>query len=1011
MTDPSNPTVVELNMDDVPNKIRVYALAKLAGVTSKEMLTLLRARGVEVKSASSSVTREDASTLALPTSAEVTEVSPESPAETSKKPVQVEIGEDTAVSPATGSAFSDPFAVDVPNTSVGDSTTEKETPVDTSPQVAAFADPFAVGVPPVESTPQSHQVADTGVGTHSQSDTDPAPDTEAATESATHTEQDSAVSPDSALQVGISEPAQGAEFSGSDAGDNQFEDGAEQAGGFQALFMSPDIGEVEEFDFEKTQRSVRRKRGRRDDTTDRESNQELSESGTYTRRRQRRRKGDDAVNDSDDSVPTEIHERDARSSRRKSSRSTPQGINGSTRLEAKRQRRRDGRDNRRRRSLLSEAEFLARRESVERVMVVREKHYDSAGATTQIAVLEDKVLVEHFVATEAGRSMVGNVYVGVVQNVLPSMEAAFIDIGEGRNGVLYAGEVNWDTMGLSGKSRKIEQALNPGDMVLVQATKDPVGQKGARLTTQISLAGRFLVFVPNGDSVGISRKLPRVEARRLKTVIKAVAPDSSGVIVRTAAEGVESEQIEHDIQSLVKQWETISERSQEAIEQRRKKAITLYEEPDLLVKVVRDLFNEDFSKLVIQGEKSFSTVHEYVAAVAPDMAERIENVSATDEDVFHQHRVDEQLSKALNRMVWLPSGGTLVIDRTEAMTVIDVNTGRFTGSGGNLEETITKNNLEAAEEIVRQLRLRDIGGMIIIDFIDMVLESNRELVLKRLTESLGRDRTRHQVSEVTSLGLVQLTRKKMGTGLLEAFSVPCPHCRGEAVVIQDTPVLDDQSGPGPRRGKGGKSRSTDDRSRNSRKKQDDRSVQKGPHPVALAMSGREDENASTPDGTGEEHKTEEDTAQDTVSADPVTTHSAVDTSERKRSRRGRRRRKGQDSGDSPTSQHTDKSSDNSEKEAVISGPETDRAGKDSQTNLSNSGSAGPDRRSRRKVTRQVVSSSPEVSQPPAEIKSAAPAVLSDNPEERAAAQARKEEALAKVAQSRKKRRRSSGKTS
>ena len=487
-----------------------------------------------------------------------------------------------------------------------------------------------------------------------------------------------------------------------------------------------------------------------------------------------------------------------------------QGISGSTRLEAKRQRRRDGREaGRRRQPILSEAQFLARRESVDRVMVVRERvSTEGRGLMTQVGVLEDDVLVEHFVTTESARSMVGNVYLGRVQNVLPSMEAAFVDIGRGRNGVLYAGEVNWEAAGLGGRARRIEQALRPGDLILVQVTKDPIGQKGARLTTQISLAGRFLVYVPDGNSTGISRKLPDTERRRLKAILKEVVPDGSGVIIRTAAEGVSEAEIGRDVDRLAAQWEQISTDSQAHISAGTGQPVSLYEEPDLLVKVVRDLFNEDFSKLVIEGQQSWDTVHDYVSTVAPEMLDRLERYTSREVDVFTTYRVDEQLAKALERKVWLPSGGSLVIDRTEAMTVIDVNTGKFTGSGGNLEETVTKNNLEAAEEIVRQLRLRDIGGMIVIDFIDMVLESNRDLILRRLTEALGRDRTRHQVSEVTSLGLVQLTRKKLGTGLVEAFSTPCEHCQGRGLVIHADPVhteahSDDDSGSrrGRKRGK------------------------------------------------------------------------------------------------------------------------------------------------------------------------------------------------------------------
>ncbi|MDR2280660.1 MAG: Rne/Rng family ribonuclease, partial [Gordonia sp. (in: high G+C Gram-positive bacteria)] len=410
---------------------------------------------------------------------------------------------------------------------------------------------------------------------------------------------------------------------------------------------------------------------------------------------------------------------------------------------------------------------------------------------TQVAVLEDGVLVEHFVTTETSQSMVGNTYLGRVQNALPGMEAAFVDIGRGRNGVLYAGEVNWEAAGLDGRSRKIEQALKPGDYVLVQVSKDPIGHKGARLTTQISLAGRYLVYVPGGTSTGISRKLPDTERKRLKQILSKLVPDEAGVIIRTASEGVSAEELAADVARLESQWKGIEAAAAEHSEKASGTPRALYEEPDLLVRVVRDLFNEDFSKLVVEGDKAWKLVSGYVNDVASDLSERVEEFTkahADAPDSFAVHRIDEQLAKALDRKVWLPSGGTLIIEHTEAMTVVDVNTGKFTGSGGNLEETVTRNNLEAAEEIVRQMRLRDIGGMIIVDFIDMVLESNRDLVLRRLTEALARDRTRHQVSEVTSLGLVQMTRKRLGTGLLEAFSTTCTACAGRGVIVHANPV-------------------------------------------------------------------------------------------------------------------------------------------------------------------------------------------------------------------------------
>ena len=511
-----------------------------------------------------------------------------------------------------------------------------------------------------------------------------------------------------------------------------------------------------------------------DDSADDDSDADDSSTGgsTSRRRRRRRRRSDSSPDDElspDDPPNTVVKVREPRNRDSENTR-------GSTRLEAKKQRRREGREaGRRRAPILNEAEFLARRESVERVMVVRQ-----AEDRIQIAVLEDGVLVEHYVTKGASASMVGNVYLGRVQNVLPSMEAAFVDIGRGRNAVLYAGEVNWDAVGLEGQPKRIEFALKSGDPVLVQITKDPVGQKGARLTSQISLPGRFLVYVPHGSMTGISRKLPDNERSRLKSILKRVMPEDAGVIVRTAAEGASEDALEADVERLQALWTDITDATTSATPSE-----LLYSEPDLAIKVVRDMFNEDVAKLVVSGDSAWRTVDAYISAVAPDLLDRVEHWVES-EDVFAHYRVDEQLMKALDRKVWLPSGGSLVIDRTEAMTVVDVNTGKFTGSGGNLEQTVTKNNLEAAEEIVRQLRLRDIGGIIVVDFIDMVLESNRDLVLRRLVECLGRDRTKHQVAEVTTLGLVQMTRKRIGSGLLESFSETCEVCAGRGVKVSLT---------------------------------------------------------------------------------------------------------------------------------------------------------------------------------------------------------------------------------
>ena len=509
--------------------------------------------------------------------------------------------------------------------------------------------------------------------------------------------------------------------------------------------------------------------------------------GGRNRNKSRNTSGPDTDGDDDgEAVPDESSDDDAasgeedaesgkprRRSRARNRDGQDNSDSNSTRVDAKRNRRRDGRDNNRRRSpILSEAEFLARRENIERIMVVRQK-----GHRTQIAVLEDGILVEHYINQASSGSLIGNVYLGRVQNVLPGMEAAFVDIGKGRNAVLYAGEVNWDTAGLDGQPKRIEPALKSGDTVLVQVTKDPVGQKGARLTSQISIPGRFLVYVPNNPMTGISRKLPDRERARLKSILRQVVPEDAGVIVRTASEGASEEELRTDVARLAAQWEDIEAKSKTA-----SAPSMLYGEPDISIKVVRDIFNEDVKKLIVSGDDAWDIVNPYVTYVAPDLADRLEK-HVGNEDVFAQYRVDEQLSKALDRKVFLPSGGSLVIDRTEAMTVVDVNTGKFIGQGGNLEQTVTKNNLEAAEEIVRQLRLRDIGGIIVIDFIDMTLESNRDLVIRRLIECLGRDRTKHQVAEVTSLGLVQMTRKRIGAGLLEVFSSSCDACNGRGVVI------------------------------------------------------------------------------------------------------------------------------------------------------------------------------------------------------------------------------------
>ncbi|MGW7455882.1 Rne/Rng family ribonuclease, partial [Streptomyces sp. NPDC054787] len=541
-----------------------------------------------------------------------------------------------------------------------------------------------------------------------------------------------------------------------------------------------ELDESADEETEAEQESAEQEAGEEEDD---EAEEALGSSSSRRRRRRRRRTGETAAESAEagdeDGVRTVVKVREPRPAREKAEPGTGadevQSIKGSTRLEAKKQRRREGREQGRRRvPIITEAEFLARREAVERVMVVRQ-----SGERTQIGVLEDNVLVEHYVNKEEATSYVGNVYLGKVQNVLPSMEAAFIDIGKGRNAVLYAGEVNFEALGMANGPRRIESALKSGQSVLVQVTKDPIGHKGARLTSQVSLPGRYLVYVPEGSMTGISRKLPDTERARLKTILKKIVPEDAGVIVRTAAEGASEDELRRDVERLQAQWEDIQKKAKQIS---TSSPSLLYGEPDMTVRVVRDIFNEDFSKVIVSGDSAWETIHGYVHHVAPDLADRLSRWTS-EVDVFATYRIDEQLAKALDRKVWLPSGGSLVIDKTEAMIVIDVNTGKFTGQGGNLEETVTRNNLEAAEEIVRQLRLRDLGGIVVIDFIDMVLESNRDLVLRRMLECLGRDRTKHQVAEVTSLGLVQMTRKRVGQGLLESFSETCVHCNGRGVIV------------------------------------------------------------------------------------------------------------------------------------------------------------------------------------------------------------------------------------
>ncbi|MDT7556004.1 MAG: ribonuclease [Pseudonocardiales bacterium] len=808
---------------ELPERLRVHALAKLIEVTSRQVLDALDDLGAPAKGAQSSIDRATAlrviESLASTDSADSSDAAPA--AELSAEPEP------------TGSPSPVAAVLSWSNPEPEGGGAGPDGPGGALPLFAAPSPMFLPPEPPSRSrvapTPAPAPVSRPSVqdDTEDADDTDDTDDTDEG-ESADGSDESADTKRRRRRGRRGRGRGKGSEDEAADSEDDSEDDEQRADGDGRSDGRSgQDRADADRADADGSDGEAEQDRGDDGDNSDDGDDEDSSDEpgGSSRRRRRRRRRRDPSADsggdtDTEDPPNTVTRIRETRPPRSESGDEHIQGVRGSTRLEAKRQRRRDGRDaGRRRAPVLSESEFLARRESVDRTMVVRQH-----GERSEIGVLEDGVLVEHFVTSSGGSSLVGNVYLGRVQNVLPSMEAAFVDIGRGRNAVLYAGEVDWDAAGLAGKARRIEQALSSGDSLLVQVTKDPIGHKGARLTTQISLPGRFVVYVPSGGTHGISRKLPDTERRRLKDLLKEIVPDDAGVIIRTASEGVSQEALERDVRRLQAQWDVVKTRSDAAIKGagKSKPPELLYEEPDLMIKVVRDQFNEDFAKLVVQGDDAWDTLHAYVSHVAPELTERLYR-HVGNSDAFVEYRIDEQLMKALDRKVWLPSGGTLVIDRTEAMTVVDVNTGKFTGSGGNLEETVTRNNLEAAEEIVRQLRLRDIGGIIVIDFIDMVLESNRDLVLRRLTECLGRDRTRHQVAEVTSLGLVQMTRKRVGVGLLEAFSAPCEHCRGRGVVVSTDPVepKGDQgqqsSGTaGRRRGRGGDSRGGDSRGGDNR---------------------------------------------------------------------------------------------------------------------------------------------------------------------------------------------------
>ncbi len=409
-----------------------------------------------------------------------------------------------------------------------------------------------------------------------------------------------------------------------------------------------------------------------------------------------------------------------------------------------------------------------------------------ADGTIQMGVLEGRSLVEHYVSRpeDGATSIDGNIYLGKVQNVLPGMEAAFVDIGTPKNGVIYQRDVQFDASDLEdgvGGAPKIEKVLKNGQPILVQVTKNPIGAKGARLTQDVSLAGRFVVMVPNQPTTyGISKRLPDDERKRLRKVLEGIRPDDAGLIVRTAAEGATAEELARDLARLKDQWQQIS-----SLAARSKAGTLLYREPPLVVRVIREEFTKEYRSVVIDDADLFAEVKAYVDAIAPELSERVERYDEPALPVFERFHVHEQLHKALDRKVWLPSGGSLIIERTEALTVIDVNTGKNVGKS-NLEETVFQNNLEAADEVARQLRLRDIGGIIVIDFIDMEIKKNREAVVKGLREALARDKTRTQVFDISDLGLVEMTRKRISEGLVEAFSETCAVCGGRGFVVDET---------------------------------------------------------------------------------------------------------------------------------------------------------------------------------------------------------------------------------
>lgn len=817
--------ICSLDEGDLAAKTRVHQLAKLIGHTSKEVIALLGAVGINVRSAQSTVTREQVAEFRDHVQAADKQDSDHT---RDSESWNADIDERQADNAEAKTSEEDKTGrADVGKAEGEKATPGTETPEEDKPKVDGV-DAGKVNVD--KSDAEKAETATPGVD-----------EPDAAEPSVEEIETENAETAESqeANHVSIPTPI----FMAPTPVDPESAESRDNSGDSSA---SDEESDVDTENNDDSPSSYRRRRGRRgrgkkhidessksgnpkDHNEDDTSDDERGSSSKRAKKSSDKGKSGDKKNNKHDK-----HDSNKRKDKNKKGRSSgsddgsgegkqesqksdePAKIKGSTRAAAVRKRREENK--RDKHQTISTAEFQARRDAVHRRMIVRDStRSDGSGKVTQVAIMEDDQLVEHFVTSERTQTLVGNIYLGRVQNVLASMEAAFVDIGTDRNGVIYSGDIDWRHTRHTGRQRKIEKALKPGDPILVQVTKDSVGHKGPRLTSHISLAGRYLVYVPEGRAHGVSRKLPEPERKRLKKAVSGILPDEGGAIIRTAAEGVDTEDIARDVRRQQNVWDTILEKADELrtlpgsqassgkgsgkknSKSDKKKSKphfdgpqTLHEEPNLLVKVVRDLFNEDFDELIVDGDRSWSMVSSYIHRIAPDLEEKLSKYERQDhegQNAFSHWNIDKQLKQALDRVVFLPSGGTLVIEKTEAMTVIDVNTGRFTGSSGSLEETVTRNNLEAADEIVRQMRLRDIGGMIVVDFIDMVLEENQELVLRRLGEALAKDRTRHQLGEVTSLGLVQITRKRLGKGLVETFSTPCSECHGRGFIVHDDPIL------------------------------------------------------------------------------------------------------------------------------------------------------------------------------------------------------------------------------